>query len=164
MSTGNRNTHASCTHFSIDVHNFFSFPVHFHLFLGIIIIKENINMRNNIHGQLILKLLYSNFFSVCYFLNLMFQLSNPLGAGTTCCLISCNVNPFNFRQFFYGFQCHNHLNGRTVWIGNNVSRPIFRIFRIYFGNYQRYIVIVTKCAGVVNHYCTIFGNCSCKFL
>jgi hypothetical protein len=91
-----RNAHTGGTHFGIGMHNLFGFPVHFHLFLGVIVFKENIDVRNDIHGKLVGKFADSRLFSVQLFLYLLFQFSNTLSAGTTGSLVSCYPNAFNF--------------------------------------------------------------------
>src|SRR5690606_2131460 len=51
----------------------------------------------------------------------------------------------------YGLQRHNHLDGRTVRVGNDAGRPVIRDFlRVNLGNNQRDVGLETELGGVVD--------------
>jgi len=168
MSTHNRNTYAHSTHFHIRMHNFPRLVVHFHLLLRIQCIGKHIYLRNYVICQLIIKFLYRRFISLHQLFILMDQLCHCRCPSTAGSLICSYVYGLYMRQIFDSFQCYNHLNCRTIWIGNHSSRTNFCIRAIHLRNDQRHIVIHTKSARVIDHHSSIFRNrrfklfwCSC---
>ena len=122
------------------------FVVHLHLFLGISVFSEHINLGNQIECQLIGEFLHGHGFTRQYLAILFVQLIHSSGACTAGSLIRGYVYGFYMRKLFDGFQCHYHLDSSTVRIGDNAARTVFGIGGIDFGYNQRNIGIHTESA------------------
>ena len=46
------NTHASCAYLNVGMHNLLGLVIHFHFLLGVIVVGEDVDMRNDIVEQL----------------------------------------------------------------------------------------------------------------
>ena len=129
---------------------------HLPFFLGETVIKELVDMRDRIEGNLLGKqfrlhrIIYIN--AAC----LVEQLVHGRLARTRCCLIGRNNNTAHTKLVMQRLQCHHQLRSRTIRVGNDVAatirwqRLVHRV-SIYFRHDQRHIVIHAECRGIVDH-------------
>ena len=145
------------------MHDLACFVIHLHFFLRVAVIRKYVYVRDDIVSQLISELFHSRFFAFQQLFILFYQFGHCCCACTAGSLVGRYVYTLDVRQAFDCLQCNDHLDGGTVRIGNDTARTIQCIFRVHFGNYQRYIVVHAECAGIVDHHSTIFRNGFCEF-
>ena len=145
------------------VENLLGLIDHLHFFLGIQVVQEHINLRNQVEGDGIMffqtggrQNVGNHFPAFCISFGLIRQFVDAFLAGAADCLISGNDDTFDAGQIVQRFQRHAHDDGGTVGIGDDAF--VFQDgLGIDFRNDQRHFRIHTEGAGVVN------DNCACLY-
>ena len=70
---------------------------HLHFFLGVVVVGENIDLRNHIEGQLMGKLIDLYFLPVEHLTTLLLQFLHRSSSGTRCGLISRDADALDRR-------------------------------------------------------------------
>ena len=83
-----RNAYASSADLYIRVHDLAGFVVHLHFFLGITVVSEYVNLRNQVERQLISEFFYSDRFTGQYLTVLFVKFIHCGSSGSTGSLIS----------------------------------------------------------------------------
>ncbi len=146
------------------MHDLACFMEHFHFLLGVVIVKKYINMGNEVLNDLVRKFFDSRFFIIGDLLCLCFKFIHAGSSGTTCTLVGRNTHTLYMREFFDRFQGYHHLNGCTIWIGNDTPGHIFCVLGIYFRYDKRNIIFHSESTGIIYHDCSVFGNSVSEFL
>ena len=162
VCTHYRHPHAHGTHFDVGVHDFARFVIHLHLLLRISVVGEDVDLRDQVVGQLVEEFLHHRLLSLRQLHVLRPQLIHGLCTRTTGRLVGRHMHTPNVRQFLNRIQRHNHLNRRTVRVGNDTLRTFECILRVDFGHYQRNVRIHTECAGIIDHHRTVLRDRLCK--
>ena len=152
------------------MHNLSSFVDHLHLFFGVEIVKENINLRNQVKRNRIMLRQTCGRKNVCLHLTalavslgLLGELVNALLAGAGNSLIGRNDDTFNACQVIQRFQCHNHNNCRAVRVGNN-ALVLQDVLGVNLRHNQRHFGVHTEGAGVINNNGTSLYSVGSKLL
>ena len=144
MTAQTGHTHAHGRAKGIAVHNLACLVEHLHLFLGVTIVGEDVNLRNHIISQLIGKLIDGNFFTVEHLTVLLLQLCHSSCTCSAGSLIGSHMNALDMTQIFQTLQGYHHHDSGTVGIGNDTSGTIQSILSITFGYHQGHILIHTE--------------------
>ena len=130
---------------------------HLHLFLGIKVIKEDINLRNQVKSNRIMlrqacgrQDMRLHLTALAVSLRLVGQLVNALLAGTGNSLVGRNNKTLDACQIIERLQSHHHDNSRAVRVSDNAFM-LENILRINLGHNQRHLRIHTEGAGVINN-------------
>ena len=122
------------------MHNLASLVKHLHLLLGVSVVGEHVNLRNNVVGELMRELANSHRLVVNKLLVFLLQLSHSSRTGTTRTLIACDVDALDMTQCLKRLQHYNHHDSGAVRIGNNATWTVESISRVALRHNQRYIV------------------------
>ena len=93
--TGNADAGSAGLH--VGMENLARLVIHFHFFLGVVVVGENIDLRNHIEGQLMGKLIDLYFLPVEYLTALLLQFLHRSCSGARCGLIGRNADALNRR-------------------------------------------------------------------
>ena len=141
------------------MHNLLRLVVHLHLLLGIAVGLEDVNLRNDVVGQLMRELLDGLHLTLFYhFLILLLQFSHSGSTGTRSTLVRADMDALDVRDVLQRLQYDHHHDGGAVGIGNNAARTVQCILGIALRNHQGNIFVHAESAGVVNHHSTILGD------
>ena len=151
-------------------HDFLCLVNHLHFLFGIEVFLEDINLRQQVEGNLIMLLEgctgqnVSRYGLACYDIrNLLFELCHSFLAATGYGLIRGDNYTFDFGNIIKRLQCHNHDNGRAVRIGDN-ALMLGNGFRIDFRHNQRNFRVHAEGTGVIDNHGTGFYSGRRKFL
>ena len=138
------NTRAVGVQFNLRIQNLFGFRRHFPFFFGRAVVHKNVNMRNNVKrnlfGEFVLRL--GQFFAPINALCLIKQFVHCRFARAGYGLIRRYDHARDMKRFVQRSQRNDHLNRRTVRVGNNVFLFIIRNrFGVDFGHDQRNVGI-----------------------
>ena len=140
----------------IIIENLLGLIDHLHFFLGIQIVQEHVNLRDQVEGDGIMFFQAGGRQNVGNHLpafrvrfGLIGQLVDAFLAGAADCLIGGNDDAFDAGQIVQRFQRHAHDDGGTVGVGDDAFMFQDRL-GIDFRNDQGHFRIHTERAGVVN--------------
>ena len=119
---------------------------HLHLFFGVIVVSEDVNLGYHIVSQLVSEFAHCRFLASGKLAVLLLKFSHCAGSGSGCGLVACYVDVFDVRKLLDGFEYHYHHDGGAIGIGDDSSRRIEGILRVALGHYKRNILIHTECA------------------
>ena len=141
MGTKRTDAHAGGTRAHVAVHDLACFVEHLHFFLGVVVGRHFVNLRNDVVSQLVRELvdgLHSSFFDE--FLVLLLQFLHGSGPGSACTLIARDVDFPNMAEPFNRFHHDNHHNCGAIGVGYDASGAVQGVFGIHFGHHQRHVV------------------------
>ena len=164
MGAHYRNTHAHCADAQRRfVHDFARFVKHFHFFLGVAVVLEHIDVWYDIVGKLVGKFLHNRFASCC---KVGILLDEFVHCGSSCAaggLVCCHMHTSYFSKVIDWFQCHHHLYGSAIGVGDDVAWGVEGIVAVDFRYNQWHVVVHAECAGIVYHQCAMLGDGVGKF-
>ena len=134
---------------------------HLHLLLGVAVLKEIINMGNDILVNRIV--VEGRIFTPLPSIPLSLHLVHGRGAGTGDALISRNDNPLDRVLLMKGSQGKKHLNGGTVGIGNDIVL-LFKDIGVDLRNDQFLGRIHPPAGGIVNNAASYLRELRCPLL
>ena len=146
-------SYAGCIHTNgVVTKDLLGLPGHFHLFLGIAIVQEYVNLRQHVEGDLLRIHLAGGRSAIEQVRGLFRELFNGQFAGAGNRLIGRDVDALDANLVVYRFQRHQHLYGGAIRIGDDVAIGIVgNPLWIDLWNHQRNIVFVAEMRGVVDH-------------
>ncbi len=121
------------------------FIEHLHLLLGIVVIRKDIYLRDNVICELICKLVDCHLFSVHYLTILFLEFCHSLSARTRSRLVTCHMNIGNMGEILYWLKHYDHHDGRAVRVGDNTPRTHKSIGGVTLRHHKRHILIHTEC-------------------
>ena len=133
------------------MHYLFGLVIHLHLFLGVVVVGEDIDLGNEIVGQLMGETLGPGGAAGGKLGILLHKLVHCRGSGSGSGLIGGDMHRAYRRQVSYGFERHHHLYGSAVRIGYDAARSVESIVAVHFGHHQRHVDIHAESARIVNH-------------
>ena len=143
---------------------------HLHFFLGIQVVQEDVNLRDQVKGDGIMLLQAGRRQDVGNHLpafrvgfRLVRQLVDAFLAGAADCLVGGNHDAFDAGQVIQRLQGHAHDDGGTVGVGDDAFMFQDRL-GIDLGNDQRHFRIHTEGAGVIDDNCAGFHGDGGKIL
>ena len=157
-------THTGGAGLHVAVHDFARFIVHLHLLLGVVVVKEDVHLRNHVECQLVRELFYLHLVAVECLARLGEQFVHGYGSGTAGGLIGRHADAADVAQLFDGLQSHDHDDGGAIGVGDDAARAVEGVFGIAFGHNQRHVAVHAESAGVVNHDGPVLGDVVSVFL
>ena len=152
------------------MHDLMSFIHHLHFFLGVVIIKEDIDLRDQIVCDLVMfrkagrrKDLRFIILAFSKSGSFFIELIDAFFARTGYRLIGADDDAFDAGKVINRLQCHQHDDGGAVRICDDAF-VLCNILRIDLRNDERYFRIHAEGGGVVNDYSTAFGCFRCQRL
>ena len=147
------------------MHNLLRLVIHLHLLLRVAVGLEDVNLRNDVVGQLVGELLHGlHLARLDHLLILLLQFGHGGSTGTRGTLIRRDVDALDVRDILQGLQHYYHHDGRTVGVGNDATGTLQCILGITLGHHQGHIVVHAESTRVINHHGTILGNRLSKLL
>ncbi len=152
MAVEDRHPHrGNCNSDGVVAENLAGFVDHLHLFLGIAVIQEVIDLRQTVESDLMRINLGVRRATVEQFTGLNAQLVNGVATGTRHRLIGGDHHPLQGSSIVQGLKSHHHLNSRAVRVGDNTLFVVLgNILRIDLGHHQRHLGIHTPSAGIIH--------------
>ncbi len=109
--------------------------MHLHLFLGVAVVQEDVDLRHAIKGYLLCDDLGRDLLPSSERQALLCEFIHRFAAAARYGLIGCNIDALDARGIVKGLESHQHLHGRAIGIGDDVARGIASNgVRIHFGN------------------------------
>ncbi len=124
---------------------------HLHLFLGISVVGEDVDMGNDIESELMDKFLDFHLPAGGYIGVLPDKLIHGGGSGSAGSLISSHSDTAYLRDVVDGLKSHNHLDCRAVRIGDYIPGRRESVVAVDFGNNERNIVVHAESTRIINH-------------
>ena len=146
------------------MHDLACLVVHLHLLLGVTVLGEDVDLRDDIVGQLIGELLDGDRLTIEHLAILGLQFLHGCGSRTRCCLIGGNMYLLDMADILDALQYHNHHDSGAVWIGNDSLGTNQCVLGIALGHYEGYVGVHAECRTVVNHHGSILRNVGGKLL
>src|SRR5262249_17941358 len=133
--------------------NFAGLVDHLQLFFGVTSIHKGVDVWNTIEGNLLWKLLHLKFLPVIKGGDLLAEFLHRLAAGPGHRLISRHHDPPDARGIVNRLKRHDHLNGRTIGIGNDAAIFVLgNLLRVDFGHHQRDVGLHAKKSRIIHDY------------
>ena len=136
---------------------------HLHLFFGVPVILEYIDVGEQIESDLGGKHFLLHRFIICPGPQLLFEFLHRTGACAGNGLIGGNHNTLDVSCTMDWVQSYHHLDRRTVGIGNQ-SLMLKCLFRINLRNHQGDLFIHPESTAVIDHHRTGIHCMGCEFL
>ena len=146
------------------MHDLLGLVVHLHLLLGVAVVGEDVDLRDDIECQLVSELLDCRFLTGEHLAVLLVELGHRGGSGTARSLIAGDVDPFDVADVLQRLEGDDHHYGGAVRIGYDSAWADQSIFRIALRHDKRHILIHTECARIVYHDSTMLGDRLCELL
>ena len=165
MTIKNRHTNTRRVNLNIVVFkDFLRLPDHLHFFFGVAIVHNLVNLRHRIKGNLRRHNVHFNRLPIEQACGLRRQLFNPTGARTRNRLVRGDINSCNAYRVMNWLQSSNHLNGRAVWVGDNITRGVIgHPMGVYLRHYQWNFVVITKARCIIDNHTPLGRSFRCKF-
>ena len=133
--------------------------VHLHLLLRVVVRRHLVDLRYDVVGKLMRELVDSRHLAVLnHLLVLLFQLFHGSRTGSAGTLIAWDVYLLDMAQLVNRVQDHNHHYGGAVRIGNDATRTVQCVLRVYLRNDQRNIIVHAELWAIVDHHGSILGD------
>ena len=124
---------------------------HLPLFLGVRVVHEDVDMRNDVERDLVRKRLDGKVLAVQVLARLLVKLVHRLEARTTCGLVGAHDDALDAtREIVERLERDDHLDGRAIGIGDDARMPL-EVLRVDLGDDQRHVIVDAKRARVVDH-------------
>ena len=104
---------------------------HLHFFLGVVVVQEDVDVRQHVEGDAVGIHLVFRVAGVEKVAHLAFQFLNAFLARAGHGLIGGNHHAFDVCRVVQGLERHNHLDGGTIGIGDD-ALMLFQGLRIDF--------------------------------
>ena len=117
------------------MHDFPRLVEHLHLLFRIVVLKEDVDVRDHVVGELVGELVHGRLFTGDYLLELMAQLVHRRGTGAAGCLIGGDAYAADVREVVDGLERHHHLDGGAVGVADDVARTVEGVAAVDFGHH-----------------------------
>ncbi len=170
MATECRNADAGRGAADVAVHDLLRFVEHLHLFLGVAVVGEHVNVRDEVVGELVCELLHGDWLAFDDFLVLLLEFCHACCTGAACALVRGNVNGLDLAQVVDRLEGDNHHDGRAVRVSDDALVEL-DVFRVHFRHDERNVrvhaeetrVVDDDCAGINSDRSEFLGNaCACR--
>ena len=159
-----RHAHACGAHTHVGrVHYLARLVEHLHLFLGVAVVGEHVDVGDDVAGELCHEFLHGGLFAAGDFSILVFKLLHCGGSCAAGSLICGHVHPADGTEVVDGFQGHHHLDCGAVGVADYAARGVESIVAVDFRHHQRNVGIHAEGAGVVDHQRAVFRYCLGEF-
>ncbi len=146
-----RNTNARRRDFDIGVFkNLIGFVDHFHFFFGIVVVEENVDMRQAVESNAVRVNGVFRFYAVEELADLGFKFLYAFLPGAAYCLVGGNNDALDRAHIVDRFEGDKHLNGGAVGVRNNAV-VFFKGMGVDFRNDKRTAFVHAPSAGIVNN-------------
>ena len=125
--------------------------VHLEFLLGVVPVGEDVDLRNEVVGKLVGKLLDLGLPILGYGSDLLIQLGHTPSACPAGCLIGRHVDTCDRGELVDDVEGDDHLDGRTVGVGDDPTWADEGIGSIDLGDDEGDILLHAKGTGVVDH-------------
>ena len=146
------------------MHNLLGLVVHLHLFLGVAVVLEHVNLRDEVEGELVGELVDRHFFAGQHLAVLLIKLVH---GGLTCaarCLVRADVDALDVAELLKSFERYNHHDGGAVGVGDDAARSYEGVLSVAFGHNKGYIFVHAEGRRIVNHHSAVAGDVFCVLL
>ena len=140
------------------MHNFLGLVVHFHFLLGVTVIEENVDVGNDVVGELMGEFFHGGLLASAELAVLLNEFVHSSSTGATCGLVGSHVDTAYRGYVVDGFEGNDHLDGSAVGVSDDVSRGIESVVAVDFGHYEGHIDVHAESAGVVDHKSAMRGD------
>ena len=154
-----RHTHAHGRHVQPGgVQNLAGLALHLHLLVGVVIVEEGVDLRDEIAEELCLELADFQLVAGGIVGNLPFKLGHAGGTGAGSGLVGSHVDALYGAEAVDGCQGHEHLDGCTVGVADDVARAHEGVGGIDLGHYQGHVGVHAESRRVVDHHGSAGGD------
>ena len=140
------------------MHDLACFVEHLHLLLGISVVGEDINLRDDVIRQLVREFLHLHRLVVHQLTILLLQLCHGSCTCARCALVAGDVYALDVAELLQRLQHYHHHNSGAVRIGDDTARTLQSILGIALRHYQWYIVAHAERRRVVDHHCAVLSD------
>ena len=134
------------------------FVEHLHLLLGVSVVREDIDLRDDVVGQLVGEFLDLDRIPFHDVPVLLLQFRHGLGTGAGSGLVAGHMDAGDVGKGLDGFQDDHHHDGRAVGVGDDAAGTHQGVFGIALGNDEGHVRIHPERAGVVDHHGAVLGD------
>ncbi len=121
------------------------FPHHLHLFFGVAVVLELVDVRERVERDLLREDFRVNRLTVQQIGCLSRQFTDGARAGAGDRLIGRDVDADDLRDVVNRLERNHHLYGRAVRVGNYVARiGLIQAVRVHLGHHERDISLVSE--------------------
>ena len=135
---------------------------HLHFFLGVVVLQEDVDVRQHVEGDAVRIDLVFGLAHVEQVAGLAFQFFQALLAGTGHGLIGGDHHAADAHGVMDGLEGHQHLDGGAVGVGDDALMA-FQVFGVHFGDDQGAAVVHAPLGGVVHHHTAGMGGMGSEF-
>ncbi len=146
------------------MHDLLSFIEHLHLLLRVAVVGKHVDLRNHVIGKLIGKLLHRRLLAALKLPVLCHELVHSGSAGTRSGLIGGHMHAGDGAQVVDRFQCHHHLDGSAVGIGDDAARRVESVVTVHLRHHQRHVGVHAEGTRIVDHQRPVLRDCRSIFL
>src|SRR5690606_4858160 len=148
----NRYAHARRGDLDLGVEDLLGLDDHFPFFLGRSVVEELVDVRDDVEGNLLRKLLHVLFVADEDLARLVPQLVHAGFTGPRYGLVSRNDDALDRRGIMERLQRDDHLRGRAIGVRDNVARRVaVDRLGVYLGHDERNVGVHTVKRRVVDH-------------
>ncbi|SOO23411.1 hypothetical protein XFF6991_280070 [Xanthomonas phaseoli pv. phaseoli] len=140
------------------------FPDQLHLFLGVAVVLEVVDVRNQVKGDLHREPLRVDVLEAQQLAGLLAQFFHRRAPAAGDRLVGRHIDALDAVGAVDRAQCHQHLHGRAIGVGDDAARALLERFRIDLGNHQRHVVVVAERRRIIDHHRTGRGELGAVFL
>ena len=161
MGASHGDTDAGSADLHIAVHDLARLVVHLQFLLRVVIVAEDVDLGDEVVGELVGELLHLGLFASCDGLDLVIQLGHTTCPSSAGGLIGGYVDTADVAEALDGVQGDDHLDGCAVGVGDDATGADEGIGSIYLRYDERDIILHTEGAGVVDHHGAVLGDRLC---
>ncbi len=134
-------------------HDLAGFPYHLHLFLGVAVLHEHIDMRQHIECDALGVYLDFDILVIEQRAGLLGQFVDRFFAGAGHSLVCRHIDARDANRILDRLERHQHLHRRAIGIGDNAAVLVLRDgVRIHLRHHQRNIAVIAEVCSVVDHH------------
>src|SRR3990167_2498687 len=134
------------------------FPDQLHLFLGVTVGLEVVDVRDQVEGDLHREALRVRGAAGNEVGALLLEFIHGRAAAARHRLVGRHVDALDADLPMDRRERHQHLHGRAIGVGDDAARRIGNRVRIYFAHHQRHVVVVVEGRRVVHDDCAGRGK------
>src|SRR5690606_9265757 len=133
------------------LHDLAAFVEHFELFLGVAVVGEDVDLGDDVEGDLAGVDFRGEFVAGDDGLDLFIEFDDALGAGAVNGLVAGSDDGFEAEGFVQRGKGHQRDDGGAVGIGDDAAGRVFGGLRIDFGHDEGNVRVHAEGGGVVDH-------------
>ena len=164
VAAEHRHPHAGGGELDVRVQDLLGLHHHLPFFLGETGIQEDINVGNDVEGDLLGEASLRDRVGHEHGPGLGEQLVHRLFSGARHRLIGRDHDPLDDRQVMQRLQRQHQLGGGAVGIGDDALGNLVQRLGVHFGHHQRHAAVHAPGAGVINHDAALGGDLGRPFL